>query len=238
AADPLGCAAAMTDLAAREQLDQFEIIDVLARGGMATVYRARDTGTGQTVGLKGPHLEDASDIVFHERFQREQQIAQRLRHPGLVQGFEQASPSRLYLAMELVEGESLGDRLKRERQLAVPEVVRLGIAIADVLEYLHTNGIVHRDLKPENVMLLPSGGVKLLDFGIALDASQRRIDWSGLSQTVGTPDYMAPEQVRGRPGDARTDLYALGAILYEALAGTVPVPDDDGGAAKLHHPPA
>src|SRR5262249_58724639 len=125
----------------------------------------------------------------------------------------------------------------REGRLPVAEAVRLGIAIADVLEYIHSNGIVHRDLKPENVMVLPPGGVKLLDFGIALDASQRRIDWSGLSQTVGTPDYMAPEQVRGRPGDARTDLYALGAILYEALAGTVPAPAAHGGRGKPHHPP-
>ena len=145
--------------------------------------------------------------------------------------------TRLYLAMELVDGESLRERLAREGKLPIAEAVRIAGAIADVLDYLHRQGIVHRDLKPENVMLLRDGRLKLLDFGIALDATQQRIDWSGLSQTVGTPDYMAPEQLRGKPGDARTDLYALGAILYEMLTGQVPFPGDEGAHAKLHEDP-
>jgi serine/threonine-protein kinase len=111
--------------------------------------------------------------------------------------------------------------------------VRIGIAVADTLEYLHEHSIVHRDLKPENIMLLPDGSPKLLDFGIALDGTQRRIEWPGLSATMGTPDYMAPEQQHGRSGDQRTDLYALGVILYEMLTGHLPERRRNGDVVPL-----
>ncbi|MFN8545036.1 MAG: serine/threonine-protein kinase [Candidatus Binatia bacterium] len=227
----------MADLAVGERLDRFEVLGVLARSGMATLYRAADPTTGRPVVLKVPHLEYASDLVFHERFCREERIGRRLDHPGVVGVLAVDEKSRLYLAMELVEGESLRSRLAREGRLAVPEAVRLAIVIAEVLEYCHDHGVIHRDLKPENVMLLPTGGVKLLDFGIALDTTQRRIEWTGLSQTVGTPDYMAPEQIRGRPGDVRTDIYALGTLLYEMLTGRVPFVGEGAAHAKLHEAP-
>ncbi|HEY2774320.1 MAG TPA: serine/threonine-protein kinase [Candidatus Binatia bacterium] len=213
----------MSDLEPNSRLDQFEVTGLLAKSGMATVYRARDRSSGQDVVLKVPHLEYASDIVFHERFRREEEIGLKLDHPGVVRIIAPESKSRLYLAMEFVAGESLRDRLKREGRLSIEEAVRIGIAIADILEYLHCAGIVHRDLKPENTMLLADGSIKLLDFGIALDSSRRALEWKGLSQSVGTPDYMAPEQTHGNPGDARSDLYSLGVILYEMLAGHVPV---------------
>jgi serine/threonine protein kinase len=224
----------MGEIAAGHRLDRFEIDGVLAKSGMGTVYRARDTESGAPVVVKVPHLEYASDIVFHERFRREEDIGQRLSHPGIARVLQVPEKSRLYLAMELVEGESLRSRLDREGRLPVAEALRLGIAIADVLEYLHEHGVVHRDLKPENVMLLPGGGLKLLDFGIALDTTQRKIEWAGLSSAVGTPDYMAPEQIRSRPGDGRTDLYALGVILYEMLTGGPPFTGDAATNAKLH----
>jgi serine/threonine-protein kinase len=218
----------MADLGPGDRLDQFEVIDVLAKSGMATLYRARDDATGATVVLKVPHLEYASDIVFNERFRREDDIGRRLSHPGIVKTLTPASKSRLYLPMEYVAGESLRARLGREKRLPVAEAVRIAIALADTLEYLHEHSVVHRDIKPENVILLPDGSPKLLDFGIALDSTQRRMEWPGLSQTVGTPDYMAPEQQHGRSGDARTDLYALGVMLYEMLTGQVPQRNRDG----------
>jgi serine/threonine-protein kinase len=218
----------MADLGPGDRLDQFEVIDVLAKSGMATIYRARDDATGATVVLKVPHLEYASDLVFNERFRREDDIGRRLSHAGIVKILTPATRSRLYLPMEYVVGESLRARLAREKRLPIAEATRIATAIADTLEYLHEHSVVHRDLKPENVMLLPDGTPKLLDFGIALDTTQRRIEWPGLSQTVGTPDYMAPEQKRGRSGDARTDLYALGVILYEMLTGALPRRDGDG----------
>jgi serine/threonine protein kinase len=218
----------MGDLAPGQRLDQFEVTSLLAKSGMATLYRARDTTNGHDVVLKVPHLEYAADLVFHERFRREEDIGQRLDHPGVVKVLPVDPKSRLYLAMEFIDGETLRERLRREKRLSIGEAVRIAIAIADTLEYLHEHGVVHRDLKPENVMLLPDGSVKLLDFGIALDTTQRRMEWSGFSQTVGTPDYMAPEQIQGHPGDARIDIYALGVIVYEMLAGRVPFgPDAD-----------
>src|SRR5579885_1574228 len=183
-------------------VDQYELADIIARSGMATIFRARDRENGHLVALKIPHLAYASDLVFHERFRREEEIGQRLDHPAIIKVLRPKRKSRLYLAMELVEG-----------------------------ELLREHGVVHRDLKPENVMLRPDGGVKLMDFGIALDTTLRKMTWAGLSQTVGTPDYMAPEQIKGKRGDARTDIYALGVMLYEMLTGEVPFPAENVYAA-------
>ena len=212
----------MGEPAPGQTLDQYELLDVIARSGMATIFRARDRENGHTVALKVPHLEFASDLVFHRRFQREEAIGQRLAHPTVIKVLHPRAKSRLYLVMEYVEGELLRERLRREGRLPIATAVELGIKIADALVYLHGQGVVHRDLKPENIMLTADGGVKLMDFGIALDATQGDLTWSGLSPSVGTPEYMAPEQVRARHGDERTDIYSLGVILYEMLTGQLP----------------
>jgi len=198
---------------------------------MATIFRARDLENGHVVALKVPHLQYASDMVFHERFRREEEIGQRLDHPAVIKVFRPKEKSRLYLAMEHVDGELLRDRLRRERRLPIDTAVGLAIQIADALSYLHEHGVVHRDLKPENIMVTPDGRVKLIDFGIALDTTLRKMTWAGLSETVGTPDYMAPEQVKGKRGDARTDIYSLGVILYEMLTGETPFQGDNVYAA-------
>jgi eukaryotic-like serine/threonine-protein kinase len=210
------------ELARGERVDQYEIVDVVARSGMATVYRARDLENGTVVALKVPHFECASDIVFHQRFLREEQIGLRLDHPAIIKVFRPKEKSRIYLAMEYVEGELLSDRLLRERRLPVETAIALAIQIAEALVYLHAHKVVHRDLKPENVMIQPDGSVKLIDFGIAMDATLRKMTWAHMSHTLGTPDYMAPEQIKGLRGDARTDIYSLGAILYKMLTGDVP----------------
>ena len=221
----------MGDLAPGETVDQYQVLDVVARSSMATIFRARDLENGHTVALKVPHLQYASDMVFHERFKREEEIGQRLDHPAVIKVFQPREKSRLYLAMEYVDGELLRDRLRRERRLPSETAVALAIAIADALAYLHDHGVVHRDLKPENIMVTADRRVKLVDFGIALDTTLRKMTWAGLSQTVGTPDYMAPEQVKGKRGDARSDLYALGVILYEMLTGETPFQGDNVYAA-------
>jgi serine/threonine-protein kinase len=219
----------MRDLAVGDHLDQYLLTDVLARTAMATTFKGHDTRAGTPVCLKVPHLEFESDLVFHERFQREERIGQRLEHRNVVRAFEPESKSRMYLVTEFVTGGSLramidSGPLPAERALAIAG------QIVEALIYLHAQGIVHRDLKPENVLVSPTGEVKLIDFGIALDRGARRLTWTKLSATVGTPDYMAPEQIAGRRGDERTDVYAAGLILYEMLTRELPFSGADARA--------
>ncbi len=230
----------MREILVGDRLDQYEITELLARSGMAAVYRARDTETGEGVALKVPHLQFESDLVFHERFRREEALGQKLDHPSIIKFLRPRDKSRMYIAMELCEGKSLRALLSPQRPLPAPRALDIAKKLAEALVYLHSRRVVHRDLKPENVLVLPDGGVKLLDFGIALDESARRLTWFGLSSTVGTPDYMAPEQVGGRRGDARTDIYALGTMLYEMLTGHLPYSASTAAGivrAKTHEPP-
>ncbi len=231
----------MREILVGDRLDQYEITDLLARSGMAAVYRARDVETGEGVALKVPHLQFESDVVFHERFRREEELGQKLDHPSIIKFLRPRDKSRMYIAMELVEGTSLRALLQAERTLSAERALDIARKLGEALVYLHGRRVVHRDLKPENVLVLPDGRVKLLDFGIALDESARRLTWFGLSSTVGTPDYMAPEQVGGRRGDARTDVYALGTMLYEMLTGHLPYTAASAGGivrAKTHEPPS
>lgn len=212
----------MSELTAGQMLDQYELLDIVANSGMATIFRARDTEDGKIVAVKVPHLQYASDIVFHQRFLREEHIGLSLDHPGIIKVFNTKEKSRLYLVMEYVEGELLSKRIQREHRLPVSTAVDFAIQLCDILIYLHDRNVVHRDLKPDNVVILLDGKLKLIDFGIALDTALRKITWTGLSQPVGTPDYMSPEQIKGNRGSTRTDIYSLGIILYEMLTGKVP----------------
>jgi serine/threonine-protein kinase len=214
----------MPDLKPGDLLDKYELKELLAKSGMASIFEAVDRDTGATVALKIPHVHFESDVVFYERFRREQEVGQRLDHPGVVKVLPRPKTNRMYIAMELVNGRSLRAIMREEPNLPVDRALDIARQLAEILVYLHSKGVVHRDLKPENVLVSPEGRVKLLDFGIALDEAARRLTWFGLSSTLGTPDYMAPEQVNGRRGDVRTDIYALGTILYEMVAGSVPFP--------------
>lgn len=214
---------------------------------MASLYRARDLDDGRTVVLKVPHPQYESDVVFHERFRREEEIGLRLDHPSIIKVYRPRTKSRVYLVLEYVEGETLRVRLERERdlrgtaRLSVGTAVELAAAIADAVAYLHEHGVVHRDLKPENVMIAPNGKIKIMDFGIAFDRTARRVTWgAGLSQVTGTPDYMAPEQIQGRRGDQRADVYSMGVMLYEMLTGAPPFPATNLYASmqeKMHQQP-
>jgi serine/threonine-protein kinase len=228
----------MHELTVGDRLDQYELTELLARSGMAAVYRAKDTESGDTVALKIPYMQFESDVVFHERFRREEEIGQRLDHPYLIKFFRPREKSRMYIAMEFGKGTSL--RALMQKPLPISEALDLACKITEALVYMHEHKVVHRDLKPENVLVDADGGIKLLDFGIALDDASRRLTWAGFSTTVGTPDYMAPEQVSGRRGDVRTDIYAVGTILYEMLTGRLPYTSANAMGmlrAKANEPP-
>src|SRR6267142_3756296 len=212
----------MTQLHPGDQLDHYRIDSLAARSGMASIFRGTDLNTGRTVAIKVPHPEMESDPVLFDRFRREEEIGKKMDHPGVMKVFAEENRSRVYMVMEWVEGRLLRQILNELKKLPVERAVKLTRRISDALDYIHHHGVVHRDLKPENVMVDADENIKLIDFGIAANAGSRRLTFAKLSQTMGTPDYISPEQVKGKRGDARSDIYALGIMFYEMLTGKVP----------------
>jgi len=194
----------------------------LGQGGMATVFLAEDLKHHRFVAIKVLN-EDFAALLGARRFLQEIQTTAQLQHPHILQLHDSGeADGLLFYVMPFVEGESLRDRLSREGALPVAEAVRIAAEVADALDYAHRRGVVHRDIKPENI-LLQEGRVQVADFGIALSAGTGEGRLTGTGMAVGTPGYMSPEQALGeRAIDARTDVYALGAVLYELLAGVPP----------------
>jgi eukaryotic-like serine/threonine-protein kinase len=160
----------------------------------------------------------------------------RLDHPGIQRSFDEGEDrTRPYLVLEYIDGVTLREVERREGRLPVPRAVDIATQLAAAMASAHAQGISHRDLKPENVLVTPEGRVVVTDFGIALMAGARRLTWRWLTSTMGTPDYMAPEQVEGKRGDARTDVYALGIMLFEMLAGRVPWEGDNPLVVMSQH---
>jgi eukaryotic-like serine/threonine-protein kinase len=212
----------MTPPQAGELLDHYHLDDVVARSGMATIFRATDQRSRQQVAIKVPHPEVESDPALFERFRREEEIGRRLDHPGVMKVFPKEDSDQVYMVMEWVDGKLLRQLLQQERKLPLEQTVSIVLQMCDVLEYVHKHDVVHRDLKPENVMIDDQGRIKLIDFGIAASASARRLTFANFSKTMGTPDYISPEQVKGKRGDVRSDIYALGVMLYEMSTGALP----------------
>jgi serine/threonine-protein kinase len=205
-----------------DQLDHYRIDEVVARTNMTTIFRGWDLDAGRPVAIKVPHFEVESDLVFFDRFRREQAIGGKLDHPCVIKMLADGDQSRLYIAMEWLEGRLLREILNEEEKLPVGRAVKITVGICQALDYIHRHEIVHRDLKPENIMVDASDNIKLIDFGIAGAAGARRLTFGRMSHTMGTPDYISPEQVKRKRGDARSDIYALGVMLYEMLTGKMP----------------
>jgi len=219
--------AQLIPLRSGEILDHYRIDRVVACSGMATIYQATDLSSGRTVAIKLPHFEMESDPVFYDRFRREEEIGTTLDHPGVIKVFPEKDPCRLYMVLEWAEGRLLRQLLSEQGKLAPERAVRLALQICEALEYIHSQRIVHRDLKPENIMVDAADRIKLIDFGIASKAGARRLTFGKLSRTQGTPEYISPEQVKGKRGDCRSDLYSLGVMLYEMLTGETPFAGPD-----------
>ena len=210
-----------------KQLGDFQLQGLLGAGGMAEVYRGFDVKLKRQVAVKILPASMANDAGYVQRFKTEAQRVAALNHPHIVPvyAFGEEGPL-LYHVMPILK-ESLRDRLDREVTLAPQDAVRLVVQIASALSVAHAAGLVHRDVKPENILLDDKGEAYLTDFGIARPVMPSRVGRAAqtLSATglpVGTPEYMAPEQLRGEPMDQRADIYALGAVLYELLTGHAP----------------
>jgi serine/threonine-protein kinase len=219
-----------------DQFDHYQIQAYMAQGGMSDIYRAFDLINHREVVIKVPDQAMLGDSAQFERFQREMDVMKTLDHPAILKGLGSGKYNRIpYLVTEFVDGQSLRALIEASAPLPPDQAVSLIRKIADGMDYCHKNDVIHRDLKPENILITSDGQPVIMDFGLALTKGAHRVTYSNLSATMGTPDYMAPEQIEGQRGDQRTDLYALGTILYELLAGKPPFTGDSNMVVMAQH---
>ena len=213
---------------------RYEIEELVGHGGMSSVYKAHDSLLERNVALKVLHEQYNADEDFVERFKREARSVAQLQHPNIVTVIDRGEEEgRQYIVFEYIDGENLKELVVRKGRLDVREALEIALEVAHGLAFAHEHGLVHRDVKPQNVLLNGDGRAKVTDFGIA-----RSLDVDGMTQTgtvLGTSNYIAPEQASGKRVDAHTDVYALGVVLYEMLAGEVPFPGESFVAVAMKH---
>jgi eukaryotic-like serine/threonine-protein kinase len=221
---------------------RYELGDLLGRGGMAEVRKAVDNRLGRPVAIKQLRIDLASDPTFQARFRREAQSAAGLNHPTIVAVYdtgEEPDPATgvpiPYIVMELVEGSTLREVLRDGRKLLPERALELTAGVLEALAYSHKAGIIHRDIKPANVMLTPTGGVKVMDFGIARAVADTSATMTQTAAVIGTAQYLSPEQARGESVDARSDIYSAGCLLYELLVGRPPFVGDSPVSVAYQH---
>jgi predicted Ser/Thr protein kinase len=214
--------------------ERYELEELVGTGGMSSVYRAHDTLLERYVALKVLHDQYTTDDEFVERFKREARAVAQLSHPNIVTVIDRGEDDgHQFIVFEYIDGENLKERLVRKGRLSVREALELALQVARGLAVAHGHGVVHRDVKPQNVLLNGDGQAKVTDFGIA-----RTLTVDGVTQTgtvMGTSNYIAPEQASGQPVDVQTDVYSLGVVLYELLAGDVPFPGDNFVTIAMKH---
>jgi serine/threonine-protein kinase len=219
-----------------DQFDRYQIQAHMAQGGMSDIYRAFDLVNHREVVIKIPDQSMLGDPAQFERFQRELDVMKTLDHPAILKGLGSGKYNRVpYLVTEFVDSRSLRALIESSAPLPSEQAVSLIRKIADGMAYCHQNEVIHRDLKPENILITADGQPVIMDFGLALTKGAHRVTYSNLSATMGTPDYMAPEQIEGQRGDQRTDIYALGTIMYELLTGKPPFSGDSNMVIMAQH---
>ncbi len=213
--------------------DRYEILEVIGAGGMAVVYKAMCHRLNRYVAVKILRDELANDEEFRKRFQTEAQAVAMLSHPNIVSVYDVSHSDGVeYIVMELIEGVTLMQYMKKKGALGWKEALHFAVQISKALEHAHEKGIVHRDIKPQNIMILKDGTIKVADFGIAaLESAQEKKS----DQTVGSVHYIAPEQARGEQPDPRSDIYSLGVVMYEMLTGKMPYDGDTAEQVAMKH---
>ncbi len=213
---------------------RYEVQELVGHGGMSSVYKARDALLERHVALKILHEQYSADDGFVERFKREARSVAQLQHPNIVTVIDRGEENgRQFIVFEYIEGENLKEHVVRKGRLDVRKALEIALEVARGLAFAHDQGLVHRDVKPQNILLNGDGRAKVTDFGIA-----RTVDVDGMTQTgtvLGTSNYIAPEQASGNRVDAHSDVYALGVVLYELLAGEVPFPGESFVAVAMKH---
>ena len=214
--------------------ERYEVEELVGHGGMSSVYKARDTLLERHVALKILHEQYSTDEDFVERFKREARSVAQLQHPNIVTVIDRGDEEgRQYIVFEYIDGENLKEHVVRKGRLDVREALEIALEVARGLAFAHEQGLIHRDVKPQNILLNGDGHAKVTDFGIA-----RTIDVDGMTQTgtvLGTSNYIAPEQASGQRVDAHSDVYALGAVLYELLTGQLPFPGESFVVVAMKH---
>ena len=225
-----------TTVSSGDKLDHYLLEGVVARSRTVSVFRGTDLNTNRPVAVKVPHPDMESDPTFSNRFRREEEICKSMDHPGIMKVLAEDERNQSYMVMEWFDGLTLRRLLNGTRKLPSDRAVRIALNICEALDYIQNHGVVHRDLKPENVMVDASDHIKLIGFGLAAQVGARRITFTSLSQLVGTSEYVSPEELKGKRGDARSDIYSVGVMLYEMLTGRTPFPGIDPFDRAFQHP--
>ena len=207
--------------------NRYKLLKQLGRGGFASAFLADDALTGEKIVLKFPDINQLGDPAVYERFRRELAIGKLLDHPDLPVALACSEGSPPYLVLKFIEGENLANVLHDKGSFSVDQAINLVVNLLEAIHHCHEQGVFHRDIKPENLLLAPDGHLKVLDFGIALMEGGPRVTWRGFSGLMGTPEYMAPEQIRGERGGAQSDIYSIGCLLYHMLVGNPPFTGDN-----------
>lgn len=214
---------------------RYKIVKSLGHGGFAATYLADDLKENNKVALKIPDLNQLGDPAVYERFKRELSIGKLLQHPDLTVAIDYSEGNPPFLVFNYLEEDTLAKILEENKLFPVDQTIEMVANLLDALYYCHQKGVYHRDIKPENLIVGNDGHLKIIDFGIAVMSNTPRVTWRGFSGLIGTPEYMSPEQIKGERGNEKSDIYAVGCLLYHMITGFPPYTGDNPMTTMYQH---